>query len=136
MVAKETVVEKTAVPQALQRIVNFQHEKKTSDLTRQGKNERNAIIHEMVKYATGNDTSSFVTYLFDSCEEVVDEAMTPSYLKHCIKTFKVKVLPKEVDVKHCAAILMGKSDLSQRGYNALRDEMGKYIVSRSHSISK
>ena len=52
----------------------------------------------------------------------MDEAVeaSDSYLKKFIEKQKVKTMPINIDIKDSAELLIGKCDLSQRGYNRLR----------------
>ena len=64
----------------------------------------------------------YVSYLCNEFPEVLDDAVeeSNSYLKRFIEKQKVKTRPINIDIKDSAELLIGKCDLSQRGYIRLR----------------
>ena len=100
----------------------------TSSLQCKSQKERNALVHEAVKFTSFNDVKSYVIYLCENEPDLVTGAITESELGHDIISQLDKIGPRHVSVHDSAEFLLGRTHLSQREYIAARKALQKRNV--------
>lgn len=75
--------------------------------------------------------SGYVSYLIDEYPEMLDQSIDENfnYQKHLMKRLKMSPKPTDIGLQESAALLMSKSDISQRAYNNI-----KYILKTENVI--
>ena len=126
----ENYVHESAVLKSISDIIKRNSGVKTSELvSKQAQMHRNEKIHAVINYASYNDVKSYLNYLLDNHIELVIECVEEDddLKKQLLK--KIGKLPYvDLGVKESAEILLNRSKLSQRGFNALRTILGKENV--------
>ncbi|XP_066925516.1 uncharacterized protein [Clytia hemisphaerica] len=94
----------------------------TSSLCPKAIKARNEVIHNVVKYVSFGDEKSFVQHLITECPDVIESALelNEDYLCRIISKLNLKTKPKTLNEKDTAEMLIGKADISQRGYGNIR----------------
>ncbi|XP_066914971.1 uncharacterized protein [Clytia hemisphaerica] len=97
----------------------------TSSLCPKAIKARNEIIHNLVRYTSFGDVKSFVQHLIVNCPDIIDSALDLEFhekaLCRIVSKLNLHTLPKTLDEKDTAEMLIGKADISQRGYGNIRN---------------